>query len=168
MRPNTIALIALCNEFCQALESASQEEPRSFMASMLRLLPRIYIATSAIDTENAEDIFQQEETPLNQALEEAQYEHIRNAAAMVMGQDDTYLDAAHDDEMRFSETPVAASVSESLADIYQVAYNFIHTVEDAPDYIVEGAAISLREDFEQYWSNALCSALRIINLVYYK
>ena len=47
LTPNTLAFIALSNEFCNAVENASQTERDDFITAMLRLLPRIYIAASA-------------------------------------------------------------------------------------------------------------------------
>ena len=43
---NALAFIALCNEYCQALERAREADRDNFVASMLRLLPRIYISAS--------------------------------------------------------------------------------------------------------------------------
>ncbi len=40
-----------------------------------------------------------------------------------MGEDDVFLETFEED-MKYSDTPVAASVSESLADIFQPLYNF--------------------------------------------
>lgn len=41
---NALAFMALCNEYCQALENAREMERDDFVATMLRLLPRIYIS----------------------------------------------------------------------------------------------------------------------------
>ena len=47
---NEIAFLALCNEYCAAMENARETERGEFVTTMLRLLPRIYIAATALRT----------------------------------------------------------------------------------------------------------------------
>ncbi|MDE5656570.1 MAG: DUF5063 domain-containing protein, partial [Muribaculaceae bacterium] len=42
MTPNSLAFIALCNEYCAAVEHARESGHDDFVDSMLRLLPRLY------------------------------------------------------------------------------------------------------------------------------
>jgi len=65
--------------------------------------------------------------------------------------------------MKYSDTPVAASISESLADIFQVLFNFISTIREATDETVRVAINSVRDDFRSYWSATLCNVLRALN-----
>ena len=44
LKPNAIAFIALCNEYCAAVEHAAETGRDEFLAAMLRLLPRLYIS----------------------------------------------------------------------------------------------------------------------------
>ena len=46
LSPNSLAFIGLSNEYCHAIESASECEPDEFVNSMIRLLPRLYISAS--------------------------------------------------------------------------------------------------------------------------
>lgn len=48
LTPNRLAFLALANEYCHAVENARQADRADFVADMLRLLPRIYIAASDI------------------------------------------------------------------------------------------------------------------------
>ena len=43
---NSLAFIALCNEYCMAIENARESSHDEFIAEMLRLLPRIYISAT--------------------------------------------------------------------------------------------------------------------------
>ena len=46
---NSLAFMALANEYCQALEQARDEYGQlAFVNAMLRILPRIYISASDI------------------------------------------------------------------------------------------------------------------------
>ena len=50
LSPNSLAFVALSNEYCAAIEGASQvADSRVFVAEMLRLLPRLYIVASDLN-----------------------------------------------------------------------------------------------------------------------
>ena len=46
LAPNTLAFMALANEYCQALETAESADTVEFTSTMTRLLPRIYISAT--------------------------------------------------------------------------------------------------------------------------
>ena len=162
MTNNTLAFTALCNEYCAALENAAATEPRDFVAEMLRLLPRIYITGADLAEDGAID-----EGFIDQALDEDSYDRIRSTLQSLMGEDDTYLEVFEDD-MKYSDTPLGASVSESLADLFQVFYNFLEAVRDAPDDLVASAVSAVKEDFESFWAQTLCNVMRPLNTIYYR
>ena len=83
-----------------------------------------------------------------------------------MGPDDTFLETFEQD-MKYSDTPIAASVSESLADIYQPLYNFIMIVRETEGSELVGAYLECHENFETYWSQTLCNVLRALNNIRY-
>lgn len=161
LSPNSLALIALCNEYCAAVENSAGSDARSFTDTMLRLLPRIYISVSDLSAENMEETM-----GLDSALDENHYDEVRNAIAALMGEEDTYLEVFEED-MKYSDTPISASISEGLADIFQPLYNFIEMVKDAPEPVVAVGLVALKEDFEGYWSRVLCNVLRAVNHVRY-
>ena len=66
-----------------------------------------------------------------------------------------------------SDTPVAASVSEGLADIFQVVFNFLHTASEATDETMALAVSAMTDDFRSYWSATLCNVLRALNHLRY-
>ena len=69
--------------------------------------------------------------------------------------------------MKYSDTPIAASVSEGLADLFQVCYNFLESIKDVPEELIEQGIVAMKEDFEGYWSRILCNVLRPLNQVRY-
>ena len=48
---NSLAFIALVNEYCSALENAGETEQSDFIDSMIRLLPRLYISANDLPVE---------------------------------------------------------------------------------------------------------------------
>lgn len=156
---NTLALIALANEYCSTVEhSRETADPTDFIDAMLRLLPRIYIAANDIHTDGTPDTY------INDVLEEEYYDTVRRDVETVMGEDDTYLDVFEED-MKYSDTPIGASIAEGVADLFQVMYNFVETVREAPIDVINDATSVLREDFDAYWSRTLCNVLRALNAV---
>lgn len=163
LNTNAIAFIGLCNEYCSALENAAEQESEEFVAHMLKLLPRLYIAATDLSVNYVED----EEPYIDNVLDEDYYDSIRRGVEMLMGENDTYLEVFEED-MKYSDTPVAASIAEQLSDIFQVLFNFINTVRDATDEVVAIAILSVRDDFRSYWSATLCNVLRALNHLAYR
>lgn len=122
-----LAFLGLANEYCQAVEMAAESTKEDFIAQMLKLLPRLYIAATDLPDPAMID----EEAYLPSVLDEEYYDAARRAMEMLFGEDDAYLEVFEDD-MKYSDTPIGASVSESLADIFQVLYNLMDSVNDAP------------------------------------
>lgn len=161
IKPNTLAFIGLSNEYCVAVENARESERDDFVASMTRLLPRIYISASDLDADNLADSY------IDEALDEDYYDSVRRNIETLLGEDDSYLEVFEED-MKYSDTPIAASIAESLADIFQVLYNFLETVRDAPEDLINDAVTVVAEDFRHYWSRTLCNVLRALNAVRYQ
>lgn len=164
LSPGTLAFIALCNEYCSTIQQASDSTREEFVGSMIKILPRLYI--SSVDLRLPETISDDEDDfYITATLDEEYYDSLRRSIENLLGGDDTYLEVFEED-MRFSDTPIASSVSENLADIFQSAYNFIEMIRDAPEDIVNSALRAMREDFKTYWSQLLCNVMRPLNNLY--
>lgn len=156
---NQLSVIALANEYCQAIELAASVEPKQFIDRMVRLLPRIYIAVTDLSSEQ----YSEPEYAMDAIhLDESYYNQIRDNIAHLLGEDDTYLETFHED-MKYSDTPIAATVSEGLADLFQVMFDFVEDVrnsevEQQVEYLGQ-----LRDDFSTYWGQTLCNVMRPLN-----
>lgn len=158
LTPNTLAFMGLCNEYCNACEQAAEMEQSEFVATMLRLLPRLYITASDLSTDDE----YLDEAYMNSAMDEDYYDAIRRNIEAVMGADDTYLEVFEQD-MKYSDTPIACSIAESLADLMQELYNFLDTVRDATDETIQCAIGAVKENFNEYWGQTLCNVMRPLN-----
>lgn len=157
LSPGCLAFIALCNEYCSMIENSVSATRSELVAGAVRLLPRIYI--SACDLEPGDDV---EIVDLEEAMDEPTYMELRGRLEELLGAADTYLEVFEED-MKYSDTPIAASVSEGLADLMQVMYNFIATVRDATTDLIPGALAAMKEHFTDYWSQTLCNVMRPLN-----
>lgn len=156
LTPNQLAFLALANEYCLALEHVGETEYDEFLELMLRLLPRLYISASDLQS----DSFVEEYIPT--ALDEDYYDSVTRSVAMLLGENDTYLEVFEQD-MKYSDTPIAATISESLADIFQVLFNLIEASKDALPEQIDQYLCAVRDDFEAFWSQTLCNVLRALN-----
>lgn len=163
LTPGHLAFIALCHEYCVAVENARETPIADFTGTMLRILPRIYIAASDLKITEPDD----PDSFIDSVMDEDYYEAMRREMETLFGPDDTYLEVFEED-MKYSDTPIAASISESLADLLQVFYNFLETVKDAPESIILSALYIVEEDFRSYWSRILLNVLRPLNAIRYQ
>lgn len=163
LSPNSLAFIALSNEYCAALENAAQAESRGFVSEMMRILPRIYI--TAADLRPSPSLY--EDSPyIDSYLDEDYYESVRVSIENLLGPDDIYLEVFEED-MKYSDTPIRASLSEGLCDIFQVLYNFISAVRDASEDRINDALIAVSNDFSSYWGQRVVNVLRPLHQLRY-
>ena len=137
----------------------------TLVSEMLKLLPRIYICASDLAVEN--DLRSDDEGWIESALTEEQYDDARRFVSELMGENDVYLEVFEED-MKYSDTPVSASISENLADIYQVLFDFLNTVRLGTDETVNEAIRAVKASFREYWSATLCNVLRALNHIWAK
>ncbi|MDE6298791.1 MAG: DUF5063 domain-containing protein [Muribaculaceae bacterium] len=160
-----INLTALAVDYCSVCENAAEMERTEFIDRMLDLLPRIYWEFFDISAEEMVtlDIYSE----FADYVDEDYYESVRRHIEMLLGADDTFLETFEED-MKYSDTPIAASISESLADLFQPLFNFASVVKDTEGEKIVEAFIQCKEDFESYWSQTLCNVLRALNHIKYK
>lgn len=156
---------AIAAEYCRTLEHATSMERQEMVDAMLRLLPGLYIAFNEIPTDSALSITD-EHTYFDSYIDEEYYESIRRGLETVFGEDDTFLETFEED-MKYSDTPIASSISECLSDIFQPLFNFVCIVRDSDGDNASEAFADCRENFASYWSQTLCNVLRALNNLKY-
>lgn len=159
---NSLALIAMANEYCHEVESAEGKERDKFIATMLKLLPRIYIAVGDVPEKNNDE----ESYYIDSCLYEDGYNSVREGVYRLLGEDDVYLEVFEED-MKYSDTPIATTVSENLADLYQEFYNFVVSVQNAPTEIVGDIVLAVKENFQSYWGQTLVNVMRALHNLKY-
>lgn len=166
IKNKVIAITALSAEYCRALEICRDFEPAEFIDRMLNLLPRLYLAFTDVKPE--EDVVLEEEDEYFESyVDEEFYDSIRRNVESLLGPDDTFLET-FEENMKYSDTPIAASISESLADIFQPLFNFISIVRDTEGEKAVAAYRECRDNFASYWAQTLCNVLRALNSLKYK
>ena len=90
------------------------------------------------------------------------YVRVQSGIAGLLGDDDLYLETFHPD-MQYSDTPVAVTISENLADIYQDVGNFISVFKHAQKETMNDSLAACIESFKDYWGQKLVNALRALH-----
>ena len=157
LSPTSLAFIALTNEYCQLVENCGDYDREGFVDALLKLLPRIYITVT--DLEPNLEYF---DAIISQVLDEPSYEMVRGNLSAMTGEDDVYLEVFVDD-MKYSDTPIATSISENLADLYQEFYNMVASLRDLNTEEQRQILGMCKENFMEYWVQTLCNVFRAIH-----
>lgn len=155
-----LEFLTVATEFCQLVEHCQISNVKEFIAQALRILPTLYakgLATSTLPT--TEDEWDIEE------MSEAQYDYVREAVAETLGSQDDYLDVFVE-EMKYSDKPILKTISEDLADVYQVVGTFLLNQQNGNDEFLDKALARVGETFKEYWGGRLLSALRALHDLY--
>ena len=165
IKKRLLEITALAADYCRTIENCAEMEKDEFLDSMLNILPRLYLQFNDLRPENILT-FEPSDEYFQSYVDEDYYESIRRNVESLFGPADTFLETFEED-MKYSDTPIAASISECLADIFQPLYNFISVVKDTEGESAEGAYAECWDNFVGYWSQTLCNVLRALNHLKY-
>lgn len=158
---NTIEFVTVALEFCTFVETTAQSSLFDFTDKAVKLLPLLYLkATLLPEVSPGEDV----EPELT--VTEDMYESIRTQIAGLLGERDSYLETFHPD-MQYSDTPIAAFISENLADVYQDTGNFISLFRQGNEEVMKEALALCRTNFRDFWGQQLLNALKALHAVRY-
>lgn len=159
-----LSATAAAAEYCALLEHAREMTKEEFVKQAARMLPKIYLEFSDPEATDACGSVDIDGTIFPEYVDEDFYDAVRRNVECLLGPDDTYLETFEED-MKYSDTPIAASVAEGLADIFQPLYNFISIVKESDGDSLAEAFSNCREDFDIYWSQTLCNVMRPLNQI---
>ena len=146
-------------EYCSLIERASQMERREFNLNLVRILPLLYLKATLLPTEEID-----EADDLEFYVTEEQYEYLRGAVAKLLGEADDYLEVFEAD-MAYSDTPLAASISEGLADIYQDVRDLLEIYRLGNEELSQAAICRCRRNFIAYWGQKLVNVMRPLHAI---
>ena len=161
-----INITALATNYCASLENVLEFERFYFINNILNFLPRIYCNFSDVVVENVSLSPDDEFDFLPSYIDEDMYESVRRGVAALLEDEDVYLETFEED-MKYSDTPIAASISEGLADIYQHLYDFVAIVRESDGEQLQDAYRECHDSFVGSWSQTLCNVMRALNHLRY-
>lgn len=154
---DVIEFATVAVRFCAHIEATDGAQPREWRLTMVRLLPLLYLKATLLPALDESD-----EVSLEETVSEADYEAVRSEVARVMGEKDDYLDVFVE-EMKYSDTPILQTVSESLADVYQMVKNFCGVYARGVEADMLEAVAETSQSFRTYWGQRLLGALRALH-----
>lgn len=158
---NTLEFVTVALEYCTFIEKTKEVALFDFIDKATKLLPLLYLkATLLPEVERDEDI----EPELT--VTEDMYESVRENIAELLGEHDAYLETFHPD-MQYSDAPIAAFISENLADVYQDTGNFVALFRQGNEEIMQEAIAICRTNFMEFWGQPLLNALKALHAVRY-
>jgi len=158
---NTIEFLAVAKSYCDFLEDIESVDRNRFIETMLRLLPLLYLKGSLLpETELISD------GEVERFATETHYGLLAEKMSELLGEDDSYLNA-FDPDVILADGPVAASISENIADIWQALYDFIEVFRLGYDETMNDALYLCRDDFAAGWGQQTLDALRALHSVKY-
>ena len=149
-----IEFVTVAVQFCICLEKVSEYEREDFLDKILSILPLLYLKARMVPKAELElDGY------IEQFVTEQEYEAVRQSIAAQLGSDDTYLEVYMED-MRYSDEPITAFISENIADIYQEMKDLACNYQTQNESIMNDALVACLEAFEQHWGQKLLNVLR--------
>ena len=158
---NTIEFVTVAAEFCKLLEQAKGLPRKSFVDTVLKILPLLYIKSLLLPK-----CQMMNEEPATFVTEE-DYEFTRINLTNIMGNRDDFLDVYVSD-MKYSDQPITCYISENLTDIYQDLKNFICAFQIGINETMNDALVVCKDNFRLYWGQKLVNVLRALHEVYFE
>lgn len=152
-----LEFLTVASETCKFLEQVKNKSQEDLLAVLTKLLPFLYFKTAVVPMP---EVISDEET--EHIVSEVDYENIRNQIADILGENDDFLDTM-DDNMRYSDVPLVATISENLADVYQNLKDYIFCCQIGNDEVMNDALVNCLVEFKNYWGDKLLAALRALH-----
>ena len=159
---NTLEFVTVALEFCTFVETAGQNGLFDFIDKGIKLLPLLYLKATLFPEAEVDD----EDDEPELTVTEDMYEAVRTRIAALLGEKDSYLETFHPD-MQYSDTPIAAFVSENLADVYQDTGNFVSLFRQGNEEVMLQAIALCRANFQEFWGQQLLNALKALHAIRY-
>lgn len=158
---DTLEFVTVALEYCSFVEAARQHTLHDFTDKAAKILPLLYLKAALLP-----EVEPDEDAELEFIITEYMYELVRAQVESVLGEHDTYLETFHPD-MQYSDTPIAAFISENLADVYQDTGNFVSLFRQGNEEVMRNAVAVCLINFREYWGQRLLNALKALHAVRY-
>lgn len=157
--PQVIEFVTVAAETCLLLEQATSLSRTDFIQQTVKLLPLLYQKAVVLNVPEA--VF---DDATERFVTEEDYLYVKEQVEQLLGADDSYLEVFHPD-MALSDTPIAAFVSEDLADVYQEIKDFAANYQTMDTDVMNDSLVTCLEAFGQHWGQKILNALRALHAI---
>jgi hypothetical protein len=146
-------------EYCSLIEQSSEYSRKDFVNKLVRILPLLYLKATLLPDNEVEEY-----DNLERYVTEEQYLYLAKNLSDILGERDAYLEVFESD-MAYSDAPLAATISENLADIYQDIRDMLEIYRMGNEELSQAAIYLCRNNFIEYWGQKLVNALRPLHSI---
>ncbi len=157
---NSVEFVTVGVEFCAFIERTAEMSDDEFTSTATKLLPLLYLKATLLPENEEIDYY---ETPERFVTEEY-YELLRCNIEHILGEKDAYL-LAPDANNQYNDLPIAASIAEDIADIYQIIKDFVSAYRTENEESMRTALSICRDEFKSYWGSKLIHALGALHRI---
>ncbi|MDD3077481.1 MAG: DUF5063 domain-containing protein [Paludibacter sp.] len=154
-----VEFVTVAAETCLFLEKTTEQTRSEFVSKAVKILPLLYLKAAVLEI--PAPVF---DSVVERFVTEEDYLFVKEQLEQLLGADDSYLEVFHPD-MALSDTPIAAFVSESLADVYQEIKDFAANYQTMDTDVMNDALVMCLNAFGEHWGQKALSALRALHAV---
>lgn len=176
----TIEFVTVAAQLCLLLEHLTEHEKDEAVDQLLCLLPLLYLKTRLLERKlnPAADKNHSADTPVpadaepredwedynevQRFVQEEDYNYIAEGMKQLLGSDDAYLEVFVDD-MRYSDEPITAYISENIADIYQEVKDMAAAFQTGQEAVMKAGVAACVAAFRSHWGQKLLNAMRALH-----
>ena len=158
---NVVEFVTVAVQYCSFLEQVEIDSASESTDKLTKLLPLLYLKAVLVPEVVIESEIYPEIT-----VTEDDYNFVLSKIYNIYKGDDAYLEVFLDD-MKYSDTPISASIAEDLTDIYQDIKNFISIYEMGDEDSMLEALYTCFDHFKLYWGQKLVNVLRALHSLKY-
>ncbi|MBR1809701.1 MAG: DUF5063 domain-containing protein [Paludibacteraceae bacterium] len=152
-----IDFVTVAVQTCLLLEHVEEQEKQDFAERLLQMLPMLYVKTRSLEIPEPElDGYPQH------FVTEEDYNYVSESVKQMLGSDDVYLEVFVED-MRYSQEPISAFISENLADIYQELKDMAGNYQTEDEQVMSDGVLACIEGFHEHWGQKLLNTLRALH-----
>ena len=150
----TISFVTEAVQLCLILEHTTELERADFLQRMCCALPLLYVQARML--ESPDELLDGETQRFVQGDD---YRYVEAGVKTLLGTDDAYLEVFLED-MRYSDEPITAFISEHLADIYQELKDMAANFQTNNEAVMNDAIRTCLLAFQEHWGQKLVDVMR--------
>lgn len=158
---NVLEFVTVASEYCGYLEITDFANAKEFANRSLKILALLYLKASMV--QKPDSLYDES---VEAFVTEEDYHSIRNRVAQIVGNQDDYLEVFHED-IKYSDGPIRATISENMADIYQYMKNFTSIYAMGLEDLMNDGLAECMGYFEEFWGQKLVNVMRALHQLKY-
>jgi len=157
---NVLDMYTVANEFCIFTENAEKYNPDEVIQYYAKISPLLYLKGAILPSvDSDEDYFGE------RFVNEDQWESIYNSLQSVFADNDKFYTLSYENS---DNTPLVASISEHLADVYQDLKDFVLLYQKTLTYAKQNAVFECKKLFVAHWGQRIAAYLPALHAIAFK